>query len=200
MHVRSYEELPPELVKVKEAGFVIFDSKDYDLNIVGFRKLGDPDGFNQFNDRICIIYKRNQKWIVEEGAATTDPGRYWLLKADYKPCAIYYHPQQARGAYRLGLHRGKYEALRQVKPAKFWRDGNKDEHLNYEGEIYNDLIYMNIHKSSSKGQGSVYVERYSAGCQVWQNPKDHERMVELCYLQIKNTGYESFTYTLLGEV
>jgi hypothetical protein len=199
MYVRTYEKLPIELVKVKEAGFVIFDSKDYDLNIVGFRKLGDPDGFNQFNDRICIIYKRNQKWIVEEGAATTDPGRYWLTKPDYKPCAIYYHPQQARGAYRLGLHRGKYEALRQVKPAKFWRDGNKDEHLNYEGEIYNDLIYMNIHKSSSRGHGSTYVDRYSAGCQVWQDSKDHERMVELCYLQIKNTGYESFTYTLLSE-
>jgi len=199
MKKRVYDELPPELVKVKEAGFVVFEDGNYDLNIVGFRKLGDPDGFNQFNDRICIIYKLNQKWIVEEGAATTDAGRYWLTKADYKPCAIMFHPQQARGAYQLGLHGGKYEALRQWKPVKFWRDGNKDEHLNYDGPVYKDLIYLNIHRSSVREHGSLYVDKWSAGCQVWQDPKDHARMVELCYKQIESLNYRTFTYTLLAE-
>ena len=199
MHKRTYDELPPELVKVKEAGFTIFEDGNYDLNIVGFRKLGDPDGFNQFNDRITISYKLNQKWIVEEGAATTDAGRYWLTKPDYKACAIMYHPQQARGAYKIGLHKGKYEALRQIQPMKFWRDGNKDEHLDYSGHVYKDLIYMNIHKSSSREHGSLYVDKWSAGCQVWQNSKDHERMVELCYKQIESLGYRTFTYTLLAE-
>ena len=41
MEKRVYTELPPELVKVKEQGFVVFDSGNYDLNIIGFRKLGN---------------------------------------------------------------------------------------------------------------------------------------------------------------
>tara|TARA_R100000655_G_scaffold110002_1_gene166884 strand:- start:1099 stop:1701 length:603 start_codon:yes stop_codon:yes gene_type:complete len=200
MEKREYTELPPELVKVKEAGFKVFDSGNYDLNIIGFRTLNDSQGFNQFNDTIAICYKLNSNWIVEKGAATTDPGRYWLTKPDYKACAIMVHGQQYRGVYKIGLHRGKYEALTQCNKIKFWRDGNKDSHLDYSGPIYNSIIGLNIHKSSSRQGGSLYVDKWSAGCQVWQDPLDHERMIQLCKKQVQNLGYHTFSYTLLAGV
>ena len=194
-----YEELPPLLKKLKDDyGYVYFDDGDYDLNIIGVRKLGDDSGFNQFNDRIFIIYKKGDIWVEESGAATTDPGRYWLLKPDYHACAIMKHPQQARGAYKLGIHRG-YEALTQCTALEYWRDGSKDEILDYKGKVFKKNIALNIHRSSTREGGSVYVDRHSAGCQVWQDPIDFRRMLELCKLQIKTLGYRTFTYTLIAE-
>lgn len=198
MKVIEHETLPPILQKVLDHGYVIFEDGDYDLNIVGLRNLSDENKFNQFDDRIFIVYKRGDIWVEESGAATTDPGRYWLLKPDYKPCAIMKHPQQARGAYKIGNHRG-YKALTQWARVEFWRDGNKDEVINYSGVVHKDVIGLNIHRSSTREGGSVYVDRWSAGCQVWQDSRDFDRMLELCQLQINSLNYRTFTYTLLAE-
>ena len=139
-------------------------------------------------------------WVEEWGPATTDPGSYWLTKPDYKPCAIYYHPQQARGAYEIGLHRGSYTALVQRRPVKFWRDGNKDEHADYYGVLYTDVIGLNIHRSSTRPEGGQTVDKWSAGCQVWKYAADHARMIELCKLQLQHhPTWTKFTYTLIPE-
>ncbi len=195
----EFTELPPILQKVKDQGFKVFKSGDYDLNIVGLRTIqGRKD--NEFDDRIFIAYLLDGKWIVESGEATTDAGRYWLTKPDYKPCAVYLHPQQARSAYEIGLHRGKYEALVQRKPVLFWRDGNKDSHVDYNSSVaYHDKIGLNIHRATAKEGGSSYVERWSAGCQVWKYRSDHERMITLCKRQIEKRGWNRFTYTLITD-
>lgn len=192
-----HDQLPNILNVVKQHGFVIFDDGDYDLNIIGIRNVKNPKD-NLFDDEIVIAYRLNEKWITETAAFTTDPGRYWLTKPDYKACAVYYHPQQARGAYKIDLHRG-YKALRQIQPVQFWRDTNKDEHANYEGAIHKGLIGLNIHRSSTNKGGSTYVDRWSAGCQVFQNNDDFQRFLELCENQIKSLGYRTFTYTLISN-
>ena len=199
MIVKHFDELPPILRKVKQHGFKVFSAGDYDLNIVAERKIqGRTD--NEFDDVLHIAYLLEGKWIVESGAATTDAGRYWLTKPDYKPCAVYLHPQQARGAYQLGLHRGKYEALVQRKPVLFWRDGNKDAHVDYSSSVaYSDIIGLNIHRASTKNGGSKYVDRWSAGCIVWKHSSDHERMISLCKKQVEKQGWHKFTFTLIPE-
>ena len=199
MIVREFAELPPILRKVQQHGFRVFSSGNYDLNIIGVRTIaGRKD--NEFDDRIYIVYLLNGKWVSEWGEATTDAGRYWLTKPDYKPCAVYLHPQQARGAYELGLHRGKYEALVQRKRVLFWRDGNKDNHVDYASSVaYNDLIGLNIHRATAKSGGSEHVERWSAGCQVFKYASDHQRMIRLCKQQINKRGYHKFTYTLITD-
>lgn len=196
MKIRIYDDLPPILWNVKRHGFAIFDDGDYDLNIIGIRNIVDPQP-NIFDDEIAIVYPLNGSWVEERAPFTTDPGRYWLQKPEYKPCAVYYHPQQARGAYKIGLHRGKYKALTQHRAVKYWRDANKDEHADYSGEIYRSIIGLNIHRSSTKQGGSAYVDRWSAGCQVFQNTDDYDRFIELCDLQVQNLGYRTFTYTLI---
>lgn len=196
-----YTGLPPILQKVKEHGFVIFDDGDYDLNIVGIRNL-NSNRDNEFDDKLIVAYKTADIWITEEFIITTDAGAYWLTKPDYKPCAIYKHPQQARGAYKIGLHRGKYEALVQIYPVEFWRDGNKDEHADYNcSQIFKERIGLNIHRSSTRESGSHYVDKWSAGCQVFKyaDERGFKRFMWLCKQQIESLGYKSFTYTLIGE-
>ena len=195
MIVKEYNELPPILWNVKKHGFAIFEDGDYDLNIIGIRNVIDPKD-NRFDDQIVIAYRCNGKWITETAAFTTDPGAYWLTKEDYRDCAVYMHPQQARGAYKIGSHRG-YKALRQIRSVRFWRDGDKSFSPRYGGPIFKDMIGLNIHRSSKKEGGSLYVDRWSAGCQVFQNNNDFERFLELCELQISSLGYRTFTYTLI---
>lgn len=193
---KFYDELPPILWTVKSYGFKIFEDGDYDLNIIGVRNVIDPKD-NQFDDLMIIAYREDGKWVTEEAQITTDPGRYWLTKEGYKPCAIMFHPQQARGAYRIRKHRGRYDALCQWRAVKFWRDGDKDEHAEYSGQVYKDIIGLNLHKSSSSPHGSLYVNKWSAGCQVFKYEKDFNRMMELAHQQIKSLGYRTFTYTLI---
>lgn len=199
MITKTYNELPPILWNVKSYGFAIFEDGDYDLNIIGVRNIVDPKP-NQFDDVLIVAYKLDGKWITEEAQITTDPGRYWLTKENYKPCAVYYHPQQARGAYVIRKHRGKYDALCQWRAVKFWRDGDKDEHAEYKGKVYKDLIVLNIHKSSSLPSGSQYVNKWSAGCQVFKYEKDFDRLMELAKLQIEHLNYRTFTYTLIPNI
>lgn len=193
---KEYTDLPPILDAVKKHGFAVFADGNYDLNIIGVRNTINPQP-NLFDDEIHIAYKLGDKWIVESAEFTTDAGRFWLEKPDYKACAVYYHPQQARGAYKIGLHRGRYEALVQIRPVSFWRDGNKDQHANYEGHVHKDLIGLNIHRSSIREGGSTYINKWSAGCQVFQNNNDYQRFIQLCKLQISALGYRTFTYTLI---
>jgi hypothetical protein len=192
----EYSSMPPVLELVKKKGFVVFEDGDFDLNIIGLRNLSNRES-NLFDDEIHIVYKMGDIWIDEFCACTTDPGAYWLQKEDYKPCAIYYHDQQARGAYQIGLHRGK-PALRQIKPVKFWRDGNKDLHLDFQGPVFEDIIYVNIHRAGMSPEGSHFVDKWSAGCIVLKLSRDMDRLLELAQLQVDCLGYKTFSFCLLG--
>lgn len=196
MIIKHWDELPPILWTVKRYGYAVFEEGDYNLNIIGIRNVTSPED-NQFDDKLVIAYKADGQWITEEAEITTDPGRYWLTKENYKPCAIYYHPQQAKGAYKIRKHRNSYDALCQHKAVKFWRDGNKDEHAEYKGPIYEGIIGLNIHKSSSSPKGTQYVNKWSAGCQVFKYESDFNRLMELANLQIEHLNHRTFTYTLI---
>ena len=202
MNRRESKRRPPILDRVESFGFKVFEEPNYDLNIIGVRKIHNRQD-NEFDDTIHVCYRMLDIWVHEWGPATTDPGSYWLTKPDYKPCAIYYHPQQARGAYQIGFHRGNssHEGLKQVRPVKFWRDSNKDEHADYAGFVHKDLIGLNIHRSSTRPEGSHYVNKWSAGCQVFKYARDLARLIELCKLQIEHhpNWAKEFTYTLIPE-
>jgi hypothetical protein len=120
-----------------------------------------------------------------------------LEKEDYKACAVYKHPQQARGAYKVGLHRGSYEALVQWRPVEYWRDGNKDEKADYGGEVFKDVIGLNIHRSSI--HDSDEINRYSAGCIVFSKMEDWNTFMKLVHKQKRTMGYHTFTFTLIAE-
>jgi putative heme degradation protein len=99
---------------------------------------------------------------------------------------------QYRGSHTLGLHQGKYEALKQAKPVKVYRDGDRD--LEYdENKIAEGVFGINIHKA---GVDSTFVENWSEGCQVFKRAKDFEEFMAICRKAAAIHG-NFFTYTLI---
>ena len=179
-------------------GFAVFEKDNYDLNIIGVR---NPDGQpDVYDDQLVICYKVGGKWKEERFKCTTDPGLYWMNKSGMRGggVAIKQHPQQMRGAYSLGLHAGKYEALRQTKPIKIWRDGNLDNRHDHNQISDTGIFGCNIHRSSAwRDTEGEPVGRYSAGCTVIADPADFERLLWLCKKQIEHHNWQRFTYTLI---
>ena len=189
---------PKILDSVESHGFKIFSDGNYDLNIIAVRNLQNNP--NVFDDKLHVCFLKNGEWQERIYQVTTDPGRFYLEDPTYRDgqgVAVIYHPQQARGAYKIGLHGGKYECLRQCQPIKFWRDRNFNNKADYIGDVHKDLIYVNIHRASIKG--STKVERYSAGCIVFSDPDQYEDFMELAHKQIESLGYRTYTLTIIGE-
>jgi len=179
---------------VKSKGYVWFEGlKDYDLNIVGVRNSSTGNTVtNAFDDLITVSYKIGGNWVYKQWPATTDPGRRGVMQYSNAAGVARLVEGQYRGSHTLGLHQGKYEALRQVKPVKVYRDANRD--LVYdESRIQEGVFGINIHKA---GADSTFVENWSEGCQVFKRAADFEAFMVIAREAAKIHG-ASFTYTLI---
>ena len=92
----------------------------------------------------------------------------------------------------------KYEALRQQKPVKVYRDNNKDGKYDLLEENVHEGIYgINIHRATKwEGKKSTQIDKWSAGCQVIAANDDFRLFMEIAN-KAKDTWGNSFTYTLL---
>jgi hypothetical protein len=186
-----------ELV-VKRKGFKWFDdtgAKNFDVNIIGIRNSSVGQSVtNLFDDRITISYKENGQWKFYSWFATTDPGKKGVLESRAQGGVARLVPGQYRGCYSIGLHQGRYQALRQVKPVKVYRDDDRNLQFN-EKTITEGIYGINIHKA---GINSTFVENWSEGCQVFKKSSDFDLFMSI----IKKAGEihgNAFTYTLLNS-
>ena len=181
----------------KQKRYVFFDSQPYALNIIGIRS--DNKIANEYDDWLYLIYRdENLEVKIHEFSITTDPGTYWLknpLNVDGTAILV---PGQYIASHTLGLHRGKYEALTQKGPMNIWRDNTRDDILDEDGEIYEGVFGINIHQGNPNAESQT-VEKWSAGCQVFQYPDEYQFFIECCKKSAEMYGV-SFTYTLLKEV
>ena len=172
-----------EVLNAKD--YVFFDT----INIIGIRTSNTAA--NSFDDWLYLIYEGDKTYSFP---ITTDSGAYWLKNPlNVEGTAILVSGQYL-DSHVIDLHQGEYEALKQQKPLKVWRDNTKDTTLDTSGEIYEGLFGINIHRSNPHTQSKV-VEKWSAGCQVFQKVADFNFFMETC----KNSGEQAFTYTLLEE-
>lgn len=181
-------------VAVKSKGYVWFEgAKDYDLNIVGVRNSAtDNKVTNIFDDVMTVTYKVGGNWVIKQWACTTDPGTKGVREFHNAAGVARLVEGQYRGSHTLGLHQGKYEALKQAKPVKVYRDANKN--MTYdETKIQEGIFGINIHKA---GANSIYVENWSEGCQVFKRAADFEAFMVIVREAAKIHG-PSFTYTLI---
>ena len=181
---------------VKAKGYVWFEdanNKGFDVNIVGVRNSAPGQKVtNLFDDCLTISYKENGEWKSHCWPATTDPGTKGVKEFKNTAGVARLVEGQYRGSHALGLHQGKYEALRQAKPVKVYRDANRD--MTYdETKIAEGVFGINIHKA---GADSTYVENWSEGCQVFKRSKDFEEFMAICRKASKIHG-NGFTYTLI---
>jgi hypothetical protein len=179
---------------VKAKGYVWFEgAKDYDINIVGVRNSATGNKVtNVFDDTMTVSYKVGGNWVFKQWPCTTDPGTKGVKEFHNAAGVARLVEGQYRGSHTLGLHQGKYEALKQAKPVKVYRDANKD--MTYdESKIQEGIFGINIHKA---GADSTYVENWSEGCQVFKKAADFEAFMVIAREAAKIHG-PSFTYTLI---
>ena len=185
-------------IAVQELGYKWFEgSNDYDVNIVGVRNSSTYKKVtNQFDDYLTLSYQIEGEWKFYCWEVTTDPGSYWMEHPINKDgCAILV-PGQYRGSHEIGLHQGKYEALKQKKSVKVYGDDNKDDVYDTDEDTIKEGIYgINIHRSNPYDE-SYYVNKWSAGCQVFKKVKDFNMLMDICY-KAKDQWGNSFTYTLI---
>jgi hypothetical protein len=179
---------------VKAKGYVWFEgAKDYDLNIIGVRNSATGDKVtNLFDDTLSVSYKVNGVWVYKEWQATTDPGKKGVMEFHNAAGVARLVPGQYRGSHTIGLHQGKYEALKQQKNVKVYRDKDKD--MQYDTDVIQEGVFgINIHKA---GADSTYVENWSEGCTVFKKSAEFDAFMLICKEAAKIHG-NSFTYTLI---
>lgn len=185
------------LVKVlKSKNYVVFEDP-YKINIVGIRSnVTKP---NSFDDFINVFYK-NQKndWEGYQFPATTDAGTFWLENPMNSKGTALLKEGQYKNSHKLGLHRGQYKALVQQNPVTVIRDYDRNAVLDfYNGKEDKGLFGINIHRASSSGT-TKYIDKYSAGCQVFSNADDFQKFLQLAEASKDKYG-NNFTYTLIDE-
>ena len=181
---------------VKSKGYIWFEdtnNKGYDINIVGIRNSSTGNKVtNLFDDWLTVSYKEGGQWKFHIWPATTDPGKKGVMEYHNAAGVARLVEGQYRGSHGIGLHQGKYEALKQAKNVKVYRDPNRD--MVYDvNKIQEGVFGINIHKA---GADSTYVENWSEGCQVFKKSADFDAFMNICR-KAKDIHGNSFTYTLI---
>ena len=190
-------ELPQILQRVQREGYKVFTRGSYNLNIIGVRTASRDAGV--FDDKLhCVFKDEFGNWIDFQFQITTDAGLYYLHNPMRVTGTAILVAGQYRSAYKLGLHRGKYDALVQRGKVKIYRDRNKDDVLDHDPESVDEGYYgINIHRASSTRE-STNVGKWSAGCQVFSDPKEYAIFIAIIKRAVDKWG-DTFTYTLLED-
>jgi len=186
------EQIEAAMIK---KGFAYFSDGEFNLNIIGIRQSGTGNKVtNLFDDFLTLSYKEKGEWKFKKWSATTDPGTKGVKEFHNAAGVARLVAGQYRGSHAIGLHQGKYEALKQAKPVKVYRDANKD--AIYDEKVIQEGIFgINIHKA---GADSTYVENWSEGCQVFKKSADFDEFMLIVKKAAALHG-NSFTYTLLNS-
>lgn len=177
---------------MKRLGYKVY-TEPLRINIVGVRSPDQQS--NKFNDAIIVFwYDKSGKLQSFQSDATTDAGVYWRnTPASNLGTAIL---KAGQYDYKIGLHKGQYQALVQAKPVTVIRDYNRDTTLDFfNGKEETGNFGINIHRAGSKGR-TVEVDKWSAGCQVFADSSDFSRMMTLAN-QSKNLYGNEFKYSLI---
>lgn len=175
-----------------------YNKKDYNLNIIGIRSKAKIRCTNLFDDVLVVDYFVNNVHHRKMYNITTTPGLYYLKDPmNVKGTAIMVSGQYLN-SYTIGKHKNKYKALVQTKAIKVYRDNNRDDIYDMLPDtIEETLSGLNIHRTNEYFK-SKQVDKWSAGCQVFDSNADFKSFMTLCDKQAELYG-NSFTYTLIDE-
>jgi hypothetical protein len=181
---------------VKSQGYEV-DTTPYKLNVVGIRDTANTEPI-LFQDEIAYFYyDQNGNLVGNVARGTTSPSVYYLENPMNIGGAAILKQGQYKNAYAIGLHRGKYKALVQVKPVTVMRDKDRNSYLDFFAPTQTGLYGINIHKATIKNN-QAEIGRDSAGCQVFMNINDYNDMMKMAETsRIKNGN--TFTYTLIDK-
>ena len=196
MKVAENKTIRGALALMKFKGYKV-NERPYELNILGVRKNSTIP--NKFDDKLYAFWKDDKgKWEGKYYNITTDPGTYWLNNPMNPQGTAIIKEGQYIDSHELGLHRGQYKALVQKNPVSVIRDYDRNAILDfYNGKEQKGLFGINIHRANSKGT-TKSIDKYSAGCQVFENADDFENFLGLAEKH-KDLYGNKFTYTIVDE-
>lgn len=195
------QTVAPELKKILDTlqakQYKIFDndSKPYNINLVGLRTADMTS--NTFNDWEYVFWRSRGSWECLKFPITTDPGLFYLKNPLNETGTAIVKPGQYPGMWKTGFHQGKYPALVQAGPVTVYRDANRDANYDFNGKEDSGVFGINNHRATEKGR-SIFVDKWSAGCQVFEDYFQFEIFMRLISEAEKNWS-STFTYTLLTE-
>ena len=196
--IKENEYAINKIIEIMQSkGYAFFTNGNYNLNIIGVRS--NNRNANSFDDWMLLCYKVDNVWLTRIYSITTDAGTYWLKNPLDKRGTALLVPNQYRGVYAIDKHRGVYDALCQRNgKVKTYRDNDKDIILDMDKSTITEGFFgINIHRSNPYHE-SKWVDKWSAGCQVFANPKDFDQFMSICKKSRDLYG-NKFTYTLLLE-
>jgi hypothetical protein len=196
MEITKRKNIRALIALMRRKGYVIYD-KPYQLNIVGVRN--DSTTPNSFDDTMYVFWKDDAgKWQGKFYNITTDPGTYWLNNPENPQGTAILKEGQYINSHQIGLHRGNYKALTQKNPVTVLRDYDRNAVLDFvNGKEDTGLFGINIHRASATGTTKT-IDKYSAGCQVFENADDFANFLSLADKH-KDLYGNNFTYTLVDE-
>lgn len=198
MNYSRFNTITPETViaAYENNKYPLFTKGEYNMNLFGIRNEADRDS-ERFNDMIGLLYKVNEKWVLKKYDATVDPSvQYRKNPMNKEEGTAIVVPGYYKKAFVVGLHRGKYEALRQNTPLKLYRDTNRDSKLDFEN-IQTEMAGINVHRAAYNGK-SEFIGPHSAGCQVIADIEDFKEFMELINKSAAIFG-KTFSYALFTE-
>lgn len=168
------------------------------LNIIGIRHL---DNVNTFNDELYYFWysdSRELQGTTVLNGFTTDPGKYYLNNpVNSCGCAVLkegFYPN----LWRYGYHKNKYPALVQNGKCEVYRDGNKNDVIDYVASISDSGLYgINLHRANQY-TASSRVDKWSAGCQVIADPNEFNELMSKVEIAMSK-GQRVFPYLLLNS-
>ena len=189
---------------VESKGYIFFDKGNYNLNFIWVRL--DMIADNHFTDILYIAYKENGEEKVLQVKATTLPG---LKGSLYNPIKVrgvtgtaVIQEGQYRGAWKfIDSYKdfSKYPFFMQIKPIKYWRDGNKDnviDEVNPE-EAINGTHWHKMSNVGDKRKIETFeVNNWSLGC-MGCPVSEWDKVIELTRKAIKEGQSCIFTGTII---
>jgi|TARA_B110000908_G_C10234485_1_gene442516 hypothetical protein len=153
----------------------------------------EEDISNTYDDKLYFF--RGEKFQSVMTCTSNSGSHYLKNPLNSKGAAIIASDTINYDSHKRGLHRGRMEAFRQVKPIYMYRDNNKDSKVDEVGKRYLENAYTNIHTNSYSRKTGILtwiVGKFSAGCVVVNNltkyydmiySVDKNEYVSLCILK-----------------
>lgn len=188
-----------QIIKTAENKGYTIDKRPFKLNIIGVRNAKATNQ-NTFDDELAYFYYDNNGQLRGKvSVGTTDPSTYWLNNPMNVRGAAVLKSGEYKDAYAIGLHRGQYTALVQVKPVTTIRDDDRNAIINYFAPTTTGLYGINIHRATLNKQNKAVIGQDSAGCQVFRDVADYNEMIDLAKKSREKYG-NKFSYILIDEL
>lgn len=171
----------------------------YWLNIIGIRAADNTP--NVFNDSIIFLQylPTHDSYFLITAKATTDPGTYYLENPLNEKGTLVLAPGFYKDIWAIDKHQGKYDAYCQrLGPVTVYRDNDLDDVAEKTQFTESGFFGCNLHRAS-RWNVVNQINKFSAGCQVIQDPAVFEAALKLGRKQIEVHKKNAFSYILLEE-